>query len=71
MVITELVPKTLAVVSFGGYSSDKKIEEHIQKLKRILEKNGLKSKGDFMYMGYNAPWDIINRKNEVAIEIEF
>ncbi|MFN5416305.1 MAG: SOUL family heme-binding protein [Flavobacteriia bacterium] len=70
VVISEVAAKTLAVVSYGGYSSDKKIEEHIQKLSKILTKHGLKSKGDFMYMGYNAPWDVINRKNEVAIEIE-
>jgi hypothetical protein len=22
-----------------------------------------------MYMGYNAPWDVINRRNEVAVEV--
>jgi hypothetical protein len=22
-----------------------------------------------MYMGYNAPWDVVNRRNEVAIEV--
>lgn len=68
VVISEVSAKTLAVVSYGGYSSDKKIEEHIRKLSKILTKNGLKTKGDFMYMGYNAPWDVINRRNEVAIE---
>ncbi len=70
VLISEVASKTLAVVSYGGYSSDKKIEEHIQILSKILQKEGLKTKGDFMFMGYNAPWDVINRKNEVAIEIE-
>ncbi len=70
VVISEVAAKTIAVVSYGGYSSDKKIEEHIQILSKILTQNDIKTKGDFMFMGYNAPWDVINRKNEVAIEIE-
>jgi hypothetical protein len=61
--------KTLAVISFGGYSSDEKIKNHVQKLSSILKKNQVASKGDFMFMGYNAPWDVFNRKNEVAIEV--
>ena len=30
---------------------------------------GIETVGSYMYMGYNAPWDIINRRNEVAVEI--
>ncbi len=67
--IVEESAKTLAVISYGGFSSDEKIENHRAKLAAILTKNNIKTKGDFMYMGYNAPWDIIDRKNEVAIEV--
>ena len=67
--IVEEAPKTLAVISYGGYSSDKKIEKHQKELMQVLMKNNIKTKGPFMYMGYNAPWDVINRKNEVAIEV--
>jgi hypothetical protein len=67
--IVEEAPKTLAVISYGGYSSDKKIEKHQKELMQVLMKNNIKTKGAFMYMGYNAPWDVINRKNEVAIEV--
>ena len=67
--IVEEAPKTLAVISYGGYSSDKKIEKHQKELMQVLIKNNIKTKGAFMYMGYNSPWDVINRKNEVAIEV--
>jgi hypothetical protein len=67
--IVEEAPKTLAVISYGGYSSDKKIEKHQKELMKVLVKNNIKTKGAFVYMGYNAPWDVINRKNEVAIEV--
>jgi hypothetical protein len=67
--IVELAEKTLAVITYGGFSSDEKIEKHRKQLEQILLKNKIKTKGAYMYMGYNAPWDIINRKNEVAIEL--
>ncbi len=67
--IVEVAEKTLAVISYGGFSSDEKIEKHRKQLEAILQKNKLQTKGAYLYMGYNAPWDIINRKNEVAIEV--
>lgn len=67
--ISEESSKTLAVISYGGFSSDKKIQKHQKELMQVLMKNNIKTKGAFMYMGYNAPWDIINRRNEVAIEV--
>lgn len=67
--IMEESAKTLAVITYGGFSSDEKIENYRSKLASILTKNNIKTKGDFMFMGYNAPWDVIDRKNEVAIEV--
>jgi len=68
--ITEENQKTMAVIGFGGYATDKKIELFRQKLESVLGKNMVKTKGPFLFMGYNAPWDFINRRNEVAIELE-
>ena len=67
--IQEEVSKVLLVVRYGGFSNDERIHSHIEILKNIIQKHNLKASGGFMYMGYNAPWDIINRRNEVAIEI--
>ena len=60
----------LAVLRFGGFSSDEKIATHAQILTQILEKNNIRTKGSLLYMGYNAPWDVINRRNEVAFQID-
>ena len=67
--IVEETSKTLAVITYGGFSSDKKIEKYRKELESVLRKNNIKTTGNYMYMGYNAPWDVINRKNEVAIEV--
>lgn len=60
----------LAVLRFGGFSSDEKIEKHAQILTQVLKENNIRTKGSLLYMGYNAPWDLINRRNEVAFEID-
>jgi hypothetical protein len=60
----------LAVLRFGGFSSDEKIAKYAQILTQVLEKNNIRTKGSLLYMGYNAPWDVINRRNEVAFQID-
>jgi hypothetical protein len=67
--IIEEAPKTLAVIKYGGFSSDNEIKRYCKKLEDTLTQNHIQWKGGFMYMGYNAPWDVVNRRNEVAVEI--
>lgn len=67
--IMEESAKVLAVITYGGFSSDEKIKIHCANLEKILLENHIQTKGNYLYMGYNAPWDVVNRKNEVAIEI--
>ena len=63
--------KTLAVLRFGGYSDDEKIQKYAERLEDVLIENKIKVKSALLYMGYNAPWDVVNRRNEVAFEVEF
>ena len=67
--IVEEQARVLAVIRYSGFSSEKKIEKYKNKLAAIVSKNNLKVTGPYMYMGYNAPWDVINRRNEIAIEV--
>jgi len=60
----------LAVLRFGGFSSDEKIAKYAQLLTQVLQENNIRTKGSLLYMGYNAPWDVINRRNEVAFQID-
>jgi hypothetical protein len=34
-----------------------------------LEKHNLTHTGKFSYLGYNPPFEVINRRNEVAVEL--
>lgn len=69
--IVEESAKVLAVLQYGGFSSDKDIKKNCEILQQELTKQNVSTKGSFMYMGYNAPWDVVNRRNEVAIEVKW
>lgn len=59
----------VAVLRFGGYASDDKIEEKKMQLFAELESLGIKHSNKIRYLGYNAPWDIVFRRNEVVATI--
>ncbi len=59
----------MAVIRFGGWASDEKIEKHKQELIRVLQENNITFEGPFLYMGYNPPYQLVNRRNEVAVRV--
>jgi len=62
--------KTLAAIQFSGWANDAKIEKYKQNLKAALNKEGIQYSDKFYFFGYNAPFEIFNRKNEVLVEIQ-
>lgn len=65
-----LAPRTLAVLGFGGFAGNEDIRGYGLKLRSILEREGWTIIGPLMYLGYNAPWKLIGRRNEVAFEVQ-
>ncbi|MFY0606983.1 MAG: heme-binding protein [Cyclobacteriaceae bacterium] len=66
----EVPPKTMAALSFGGWADDKSIEEQKQKLITVLREEGISHTDKFYFFGYNAPYEVLNRRNEVIVELE-
>jgi hypothetical protein len=62
--------KTVAAISFGGWANDDKIEKYKEKLKQALDAEGIKYTNRFYFLGYNPPFEIFNRKNEVIVELQ-
>lgn len=60
-----------AVIAFGGYANDEKINDYTNKLVALLQKKNIKIIGPFNFLGYNAPFQFIGRKNEISIPIEW
>ena len=61
--------KTVAAIAFEGWANDEKIERYKQHLKFALEKQGIPYTNRFYFLGYNAPYEVFNRKNEVIVEL--
>jgi hypothetical protein len=59
----------MAAIRFGGWANDERIEEYKQKLIAMLKKEGIAHAETFQYLGYNPPYAVINRRNEVVVEL--
>jgi len=62
--------KTIAAIRFSGWANDTKIEKYKQNLKAALDAEGIKYSNQFYFFGYNAPYEVFNRKNEVIVELQ-
>ena len=62
--------KTVAAINFNGWANDKKIEKFKQELKSALDAEGIIYSDRFYFLGYNAPYEVFNRKNEVIVELQ-
>jgi len=69
--IHQSAPEYVAVVAFGGYANDEKIRIYKEKLLQILSERKITVTGDYTFLGYNAPYQMIARTNEIAIPIEW
>ena len=67
--IENIESKKMAAISFGGWANDKKIELYKSKLILSLESEGILFSDKFLFFGYNAPYEFLNRKNEVLVEL--
>lgn len=60
---------TKAAIQYSGYSNKNIEEKKIQELKNILERENIKHDNKFELLVYNSPYKILNRKNEITINI--
>jgi len=67
---TEEPAKTVAAINFKGWANDEKIEKFKQKLKSSLDAKGIPYANQFYFLGYNAPYEVFNRKNEIIVELQ-
>jgi hypothetical protein len=62
--------KTVAAITFSGWADDQKIKEHKELLIAALKANKIPFTDKFYFLGYNAPYEVLNRKNEVIVELK-
>lgn len=62
--------KMVAAISFGGWANDEKIEKYKEKLIAALDSKKIAYTNRFYFLGYNPPYEVFNRKNEVIVELK-
>ena len=71
VIIEKTQDEYVAVIKFSGYASDNTIKKQSEKLRNLLLENGLEFYGNFRYLGYNPPYQFINRRNEVIVSVKW
>lgn len=66
----DMPEKKVAAISFSGWANDSKIASFKKKLIDVLESKGIQYTDNFYFLGYNAPMEVFNRKNEIIVELE-
>jgi hypothetical protein len=62
-------PEFVAVIKFGGFASTDRINKHIAILQESLKEAGLSHHRNFRFLGYNPPYQIFGRRNEVIVAL--
>jgi hypothetical protein len=62
--------KKVAAIEFGGWANDKKINKYKELLIKTLKDEGIDHTNRFYFLGYNAPYEVFNRKNEIIVEVQ-
>lgn len=60
----------MAAIRFGGWANDAKIQAYQQRLVEELARHDIRHKNTFAFLGYNPPYRIIHRRNEVVVELD-
>lgn len=61
--------KIFAAIRFDGWADDEKIEKYKSILRDELVKEKINCVNKFLFLGYNPPYEIMNRRNEVVVEL--
>ena len=59
----------VAAIRFGGYASDSDIRKYTDKLITALRASSISYYGNFRFLGYNPPYQLFARKNEIIVSV--
>jgi hypothetical protein len=69
IVFEKQAEKMVAAIRFDGWASDEKIKQYTELLTAALAKEKMEHTATFRFLGYNPPYELINRRNEIAVEL--
>lgn len=60
----------VAAIEFGGWANQEDIDKYKKKLIKLLKKHKLEHNNDFAFLGYNAPYEMVGRRNEIIVSLK-
>lgn len=60
-----------AAIEYGGYSNENIEKKKILELKKLLLENNIPHSDKFEVLVYNSPYTILNRRNEITVNITY
>ena len=71
VLIKKTMAEYVAVVRFGGFASDNDLRLYSEKLQNLLKEKGITSYGNYRFLGYNPPYQLIGRRNEIIVSVDW
>jgi Tfp pilus assembly protein PilE len=71
VLIHKTADEYVAVIKFGGFASDKDLEFYSARLKKLLEEKGITTYGNARFLGYNPPYQLVGRRNEIIVSVHW
>ena len=69
IVIEKVDKKKYAAITYSGYNNSTKFSFNSTKLRRVLDENNISYKDIPIYLGYDAPYKVWGRKNDILFEL--
>jgi hypothetical protein len=60
--------KTYKELSGPGF---RQLAGYSEKLRNLLKENGITAYGNCRYLGYNPPYQVVGRKNEIIVSVKW
>ena len=61
----------VAAIEFDGFASTEKIKKYKGLLENALKKSNLSYYGHFRFLGYNPPFQLFGRRNEIIVSLNW
>lgn len=61
----------VAAIHFGGFANDEEIKKYAAKLESELKAKGINYHGNFRFLAYNAPYQLVDRRNEIIVSVDW
>ncbi|MGB3078260.1 MAG: heme-binding protein [Saprospiraceae bacterium] len=61
----------VAAIRFSGFATDQDRKDYTKKLQDLLKENSINSFGHYRFLGYDPPYQMRDRRNEIVVTVKW